>query len=305
MTDATPTVGSALLERVRAALCCPLCRQSFVGPEFSCSACGVRFALEAGVPIFLTEPERRAAALEIQSDPENAFKNFFKRWPRAYQCVAYIVSPILVTGMTAKKFLRRFSPDDLMLNVGSGPTRLHPSLINVDLYNFPRVDIVSLGERLPFLAGSFDVVCCEEMLEHVPNPQQVVAEMVRVTKVGGYLYLGVPFVFPLHPSPRDYTRWSVDGLRSLLPDCEMVERGVTMGPTSAMLVTLTSWLATVFSFGFTPLRVALKYLFMLLFNPIKLLDYLYARLPGAEEAAACVYLVAQKRREFPEPPRRT
>jgi len=45
------------------------------------------------------------------------------------------------------------------------------------------------GEALPFAADSFDVVYCCDVLEHVDDPRQVLAETARVLKPGGvYLY---------------------------------------------------------------------------------------------------------------------
>jgi len=45
------------------------------------------------------------------------------------------------------------------------------------------------GERIPAAAASFDLVTCCDVLEHVDNPEQVVAEIARVLKDGGiFLY---------------------------------------------------------------------------------------------------------------------
>jgi len=41
------------------------------------------------------------------------------------------------------------------------------------------------GAALPFGPGSFDVVTSARMLHHVPRPELVVAEMVRVLRPGG------------------------------------------------------------------------------------------------------------------------
>ncbi len=42
------------------------------------------------------------------------------------------------------------------------------------------------GERLPFGDGSFDLVYCKQVLEHVRHPGQVVAEAARVLRPGGW-----------------------------------------------------------------------------------------------------------------------
>jgi 2-polyprenyl-6-hydroxyphenyl methylase/3-demethylubiquinone-9 3-methyltransferase len=41
------------------------------------------------------------------------------------------------------------------------------------------------GEALPYPDGSFDVVFCCDVLEHVPDPSQVISEISRVLTVGG------------------------------------------------------------------------------------------------------------------------
>lgn len=43
---------------------------------------------------------------------------------------------------------------------------------------------------LPFADGEFDLVCATEVLEHVPGPERVVAEMARVSC--GWLIVSVP-----------------------------------------------------------------------------------------------------------------
>lgn len=48
------------------------------------------------------------------------------------------------------------------------------------------------AEPLPFAEGSFDVVVCSHVLEHLAHPVAVLQEMRRVTRPGGLLILAVP-----------------------------------------------------------------------------------------------------------------
>jgi len=72
------------------------------------------------------------------------------------------------------------------------------------------------GITFPFADASFDSVLCNQVLEHVFNPDEFIREIVRVLKPGGKLLLTVPFVWDEHEQPYDYARYSSFGLRSLL-----------------------------------------------------------------------------------------
>lgn len=50
-------------------------------------------------------------------------------------------------------------------------------------HGVPRDALVEgVGEKLPFADGEFDLVCEFGMLHHVPQPEKVVAEMLRVSR---------------------------------------------------------------------------------------------------------------------------
>lgn len=50
--------------------------------------------------------------------------------------------------------------------------------------------------RLPFKDGAFDALVCSEVLEHVPDPDAVIDEIVRVVRPGGRVALSVPRFWP-------------------------------------------------------------------------------------------------------------
>lgn len=93
----------------------------------------------------------------------------------------------------------------------------------------PRIKFISGdGCNMDFPDGSFDTVLSVQVLEHVFDAQQMVAEMCRVLKPGGKLVLLVPQTSTLHMAPHHYynfTRyWVAEVLRrnnmetvSLLP----------------------------------------------------------------------------------------
>jgi SAM-dependent methyltransferase len=79
-----------------------------------------------------------------------------------------------------------------------------------------RADFFYDGNTFPFEDASYDGVVCNQVLEHVFNPDQFLLEILRVLKPGGDLLLTVPFVWDEHEQPWDYARYSSFGLRSLL-----------------------------------------------------------------------------------------
>ena len=106
------------------------------------------------------------------------------------------------------------------------------------------IDAFAEGERLPFRGGSFDSCIAIEVLEHVPDPNCVVAEMRRVLRPGGTLMITVPFVGELHQTPYDYRRFTIFGIERLLQDHGFViEKTLARGNfTAAAGRVLAHWL---------------------------------------------------------------
>jgi 2-polyprenyl-6-hydroxyphenyl methylase/3-demethylubiquinone-9 3-methyltransferase len=52
--------------------------------------------------------------------------------------------------------------------------------------------VAAAGESLPFSDSSVDAVTCSEVLEHVEDPEVVVAEISRVLRPGGLLVFSMP-----------------------------------------------------------------------------------------------------------------
>ena len=78
------------------------------------------------------------------------------------------------------------------------------------------IDVWGDGGALPFRDQSFDTLLSLEVLEHVPEPDKLVREFVRVLRPGGKLLVTVPFAAPLHQLPFDFQRFTEPGIRALL-----------------------------------------------------------------------------------------
>lgn len=120
------------------------------------------------------------------------------------------------------------------LYIGGG-TRVS-GYVNVDLFALDGVDVVADAEALPFDCGRFARVECDAVLEHVRHPDEVMREMERVLAPGGYLHLVTPFCHPFHEYPKDFRRFTPDGLELMAGQLVPVARGWRTGPTATMLV---------------------------------------------------------------------
>lgn len=77
-------------------------------------------------------------------------------------------------------------------------------------------DVFYGGSEFPFPSESFDVVLCNQVLEHVFTPFEFLSEINRVLRPGGTLLLTVPFVWDEHEQPNDFARYTSFGLGHLL-----------------------------------------------------------------------------------------
>jgi SAM-dependent methyltransferase len=51
--------------------------------------------------------------------------------------------------------------------------------------------IAAFGESLPFVDQSFDIVLCDNVVDHAESPRQIVGELARILVPGGLLYFTV------------------------------------------------------------------------------------------------------------------
>ena len=112
----------------------------------------------------------------------------------------------------------------------------------LDVEPAPSVDVVGDARTMPFSDASMDVVLCTQVLEHIPEPGAVVAEIRRVLKPGGTLLLSVPSIFPQHGSPGDYWRYMPQGLQWVLRDFQSVTVTGEAGTVPTIFLVLNVYL---------------------------------------------------------------
>jgi SAM-dependent methyltransferase len=71
---------------------------------------------------------------------------------------------------------------------------------------------------IPVEAARFDAVICTQVLEHVPDPSAVLAELRRILRPGGTLWLSAPLFYAEHQQPFDFYRYTQFAFRRLAED---------------------------------------------------------------------------------------
>jgi SAM-dependent methyltransferase len=176
-----------------------------------------------------------------------------------------VAGRVLDVGCGQKPYMNMFAVTEYVgLEIDSPSSRLNK-----------KVDFYYDGSTFPFGDEEFDTVVCNQVLEHVFEPDRFVAEIARVLKSGGALVLTVPFVWDEHEQPFDYARYSSFGLRHLLAKHGFVieQQLKTLADISMLCQLLNAYI-----FKVTQTRSRLVNLFVtaVLMSPVSLIGRLLA-----------------------------
>jgi len=81
-----------------------------------------------------------------------------------------------------------------------------PADLHVDLYYRELSNIES---------ESYNVILCTGLLEHIPDPDRIIAEMHRILKPGGRLIISASAVFSFHECPNNFFHFTPYGFKLL------------------------------------------------------------------------------------------
>lgn len=131
------------------------------------------------------------------------------------------------------------------------------------------------GRSFPFEDGSFDAVICNQVLEHVFEPDAFVREIARVLRGDGRLLLTVPFVWDEHEQPRDYARYSSFGVAALLArhSFRILHQRKTAGDVRALFQMINAYLYKITVTGSPYVNL---FVTLLLMAPVNLLGMVAA-----------------------------
>ena len=101
-------------------------------------------------------------------------------------------------------------------------------------------DIYASADTLPVNGGSVSTALLFDVMEHLTAPEKCLAEIYRVLSPDGLLIIKIPFLYPIHDAPLDFTRWTEHGLIRLFDsyNFKIIEAGKIGHPmeTAALLL---------------------------------------------------------------------
>lgn len=146
----------------------------------------------------------------------------------------------------------------ILLDIGCGkmPYKNH-ILENSNVHKYIGLDIESAlvydaqvkpdytwnGEKMPFENDSFECAFGTEVLEHCPEPEIVLKEVLRVLQPDGVFFFTVPFLWNLHEVPHDEYRYTPFSLERHLRNSgfKEIEIKATGGWHASMAQMLGLW----------------------------------------------------------------
>jgi SAM-dependent methyltransferase len=153
----------------------------------------------------------------------------YKRQQQVTSPLSFLLNPVFLTRSRLLKRIKENSSfmKGTMLDFGCGAKPYKPFFdvdlyIGVDIkksdnaYSDDRVDVLYDGKSIPFKDESFDSILATEVIEHIFDIDDVLADLVRVLKKSSYMLISCPFVWEEHEIPYDFARYTSYGVIYLL-----------------------------------------------------------------------------------------
>jgi SAM-dependent methyltransferase len=148
----------------------------------------------------------------------------------------------VVMNRAIAEHLASLGPGDLSAAEISGDSHADRPWKQYTSLNYPEFDICAPVSD----PGRFDVVICEQVLEHVVDPCAAAVNLRALTVPGGHVIVSTPFLIKVHEialfAMHDYWRFTPRGLRALLERGGLVVDTVsTWGNWQCVVGNLRRW----------------------------------------------------------------
>jgi SAM-dependent methyltransferase len=280
------------MKKIEKIIACPKCKNKLEKKNISnikCNKCQTYFQYKNNKYYFL-KPN-----LNTFSNWFDKIKFKFKRNAILYEIIVKIISPVYPgIDNIIKKTFKKQNKNSIIINLGSGNTSIIKNIINIDMYPYKNVDIITDIVDLPIMNNSVDLIINVSVLEHVKNPQTVLKECHRILKKDGIIITFLPFIQGFHASPHDFSRYTQSGIIELHKNFKKIEVGVGGGPTSGFLWVFQEWFALLLSFNIEFLYRFWIITTMIITFPIKYIDIILCKFKNAKNIASTFYYIGRK-----------
>ncbi|MFZ1809269.1 MAG: methyltransferase domain-containing protein [Cyclobacteriaceae bacterium] len=133
---------------------------------------------------------------------------------------ALFKGPVLEIGSLIDPSYEQFLPREIHEDVNE-------PYVGIDIFDGEGVDHTinmchdnEIPENWTSNGGYYETVHCHDVMEHVTDIFSMAKNIDRVVKVGGKLYISVPFVWKIHRIPIDMWRFTPQSIDYLFPNFE-------------------------------------------------------------------------------------
>ncbi len=187
----------------------------------------------------MTGPTHRLAALNPRRLLTAAYRLTF---PEAEKAGEHWQRKVLNEAVDA--YIASLDPSRCTAAEVSGDTHAGKPWREYRSLNYPEFDVCAPIDE----PQKFDVVICEQVLEHVVNPWAGAANLRELCAPGGHVIVSTPFLIRVHEVPfflmEDYWRFTPRGLRTLLEQVGLeVESVGSWGNRQCVVGNFTRWSA--------------------------------------------------------------
>ncbi|MCO5144083.1 MAG: class I SAM-dependent methyltransferase [Oligoflexia bacterium] len=155
-------------------------------------------------------------------------KNFYFKQQFQPNVLGIFLNPFFIARYALYKEMQSFSTqlNGKVLDIGCG-SKPYENLFKVSKYigleldsdrnrQNTKADFFYDGKSFPFKENEFDFIICNQVLEHVFEPNLFLQEVRRVLKPTGKALFTIPFLWDEHEQPIDYARYSSFGIKHLV-----------------------------------------------------------------------------------------